>query len=101
MTPPGAWPALRPPLPPSVRRLGTAPGRAESPDSSAHLDFVRHDRKRRRLHHRMLSELLGVVSARLPPQDEAAPMNYQTKVPHPPEQPGLHLRLQLFHLRDP
>src|SRR5437763_306531 len=66
---------------------------------SGHLDFVRQYRKRRRLHDRMLSELLGVVSAGVPRQDEAAPMDRQTKVPHPPVQPGLHMSLQLFHLR--
>src|SRR5947208_15549787 len=71
----------------------------EAPDDSGHLDFVHQYRKRRRLHDRMLSELLGVVGASVPRQDEAAPTNHQTQVPNPPVQPGLHMSLQLFHLR--
>src|SRR6516164_572810 len=49
----------------------------------------------------MLSELLGVVSASVPRQDEAAPTNQHTKVPDPPVQSGLHPSFQLFPLSNP
>src|SRR5262249_9182078 len=55
-------------------------------------------RKRRRLQHRLLGELLGVVSAGLSRQDDAAPTNHHTKVPNPPVKPGLHPSLQAFRL---
>src|SRR5262249_35718158 len=47
----------------------------ESPGDSVHVDLVRHNRKRRRLHDRMLGELLGVVGTSVPRQDEAVPTN--------------------------
>jgi hypothetical protein len=78
----------------SVLRLDTARYRVESPNDSVHLDFVHQYRKRRRLHDGMLGELLGVVSASVPLQDEAARTNHQTKMVHPPVRPGLNMSLQ-------
>src|SRR5262249_30815128 len=68
---------------------------------SVHLDFVRQYRKRRRLHDRVLSELLGVVCRGVSRQDEAAPTNHYSKVMYPSVQPGLYVSLELLFIRRP